>query len=269
MGSTQDPSVAHGAVDRAMHRYVETGDRVARDRALELCIPLAEHFARRYQRTDAARDDLRQTALLAVLRAADRFDPSVGVSFSTFAGRTIEGEMKRYLRDRTWMIRPPRRAGETYLAVKSAETELSQLLGRSATIAEIARHLDLDEDAVVESIAVAPVRRPLSLEAPIIDEEGVATALREAVGDEDPGYDAVTDHRVLRGLLAELTDDERTILRLHYFEGQTQQEIAPQFGVSQSYLSRKIRHTLDAMRRRAEDRPPPRRPTAAAQQLAG
>ena len=105
----------------------EADELEARNRLVEDHADLAEHFARRYAGRGLARDDLRQMAMLAMVKAADRFEPDRGVAFSTFASRTIEGEMKRYFRDRTWSVRPPRRAQELHLELRKVDEELREL----------------------------------------------------------------------------------------------------------------------------------------------
>ena len=114
-----------------------------------------------------ATDDLRQLALMAIIHAVERFDPEVGVAFSTFASRTIEGELKRYFRDRTWSVRPPRRAQELHLELRRTDEELAHKLGRSPTIAELARApLDVSEDHVLEALEAGVAHQATSLDQP-------------------------------------------------------------------------------------------------------
>src|SRR3954470_12611434 len=105
---TDAPVATRDEISRWFEEYQETGDREIRNRIVESQRPVAEYYTRRYGRRGVASDDLLQVALLSVVRAVDRFDPARGVEFSTFAGRTIDGELKRYFRDRTWTVRPPR-----------------------------------------------------------------------------------------------------------------------------------------------------------------
>ena len=117
-------------------RYRETGDRRVRNQLVERNLRLVEPHLRRFEGRGVPIDDLRQVGLLGVLKAVERFDPDYGVLFATFAARTIDGELKRFLRDRGWSVRPSRRNQEVYLAVRKAEDGLVQSLGRSPTVAE-------------------------------------------------------------------------------------------------------------------------------------
>ena len=127
---------------------------------------LAAHVARRFGRRGPAADDLRQVAFLALVKAVDRFDPERNVAFSTFAGRTIEGEIKRHFRDHTWSVRVPRSAKETHLRLRRATDELTQRLGRSPTVQQLAEHLDLTRDEVIEGLVAGSAYSTTSLDAP-------------------------------------------------------------------------------------------------------
>ncbi len=124
--------------------FTRTRDRRLRNELVERHMGLAAHVARRFGRRGPAAEDLRQVAFLALVKAVDRFDPDRNVAFSTFAGRTIEGEIKRHFRDHTWSVRVPRSAKETHLRLRRATDELTQRLGRSPTVQQLAEHLDLD-----------------------------------------------------------------------------------------------------------------------------
>ena len=128
--------------------YRRTGDRRVRNRLVEEHLTVPDYYVRRYSGRGVPHDDLRQVALLTMLRSIDRFDPDLGIEFGTFASRTIEGELKRYFRDRTWAVRPPRRAQELHLELRRAEEELTQRLGRSPTVAELADELEQHLDVV-------------------------------------------------------------------------------------------------------------------------
>ena len=111
-------------------------------------------------------DDLRQIALLAIVHAVERFDPEVGVAFSTFASRTIDGELKRYFRDRTWSVRPPRQAQELHLELRRTDEELTHRLGRSPTMAELADEVGESEDHVLEALEAGVAHRPRASTGP-------------------------------------------------------------------------------------------------------
>ena len=156
----------------------------------------------------------------------------MGVAFSTFASRTIEGELKRYLRDRTWMVRPPRRAQELHLELRRADEDLSQRLGRSPTIAELAAAVDASEDHVLEALEAGVAHQATSLDQPQAgagEDDGRSVGDRVLVGRET-GFDDVERAEVVADLLAELPEREREVIRLRFFENLTQPEIAAAHG---------------------------------------
>ncbi len=215
---------------------------------------VGDYLVRRYSRRGVPEDDLRQIALLAIIAAVERFDPSLGVSFSTFAGRTIEGELKRYLRDRTWMVRPPRRAQELHLELRRADEDLTHQLGRSPTIAELAASVDDTEDHVLEALEAGVAHQATSLDQPQsgADDESRSLGERVLVSSEG-GFADVEAQQVVADLLEGLDERDREVVRLRFYENLTQPEIAARLGVSQSYLSRIIRRILVDLRDRLPD----------------
>jgi RNA polymerase sigma-B factor len=227
--------------------YRRTGSRRIRNQIVEAHLDIPDYYVRRFAGKGVAADDLRQTALLAMLRAVDRYDPDLGVEFSTFAGRTIDGELKRYFRDRTWAVRPPRRTQELHLHLRRAGEELTHELGRAPTVRELADAVDETVDHVLEALEAGVAHRANSLDQPAGDDDGQAPAERLLVSD-DVGYERI-DRRLVVGELLDLLDDrEREIIALRFFEGMSQPEIAERIGVSQSYLSRLLRKALLRLR---------------------
>jgi RNA polymerase sigma-B factor len=232
--------------------YHRTGDRRLRNELVESHRQVADYFIKRYGHRGIPTDDLRQICLLAVISAVERFDPTRDVAFSTFASRTIEGELKRYLRDRTWMVRPPRRAQELHLELRRADEDLTQRLGRSPTIAELAAEVDATEDHVLEALEAGIAHQATSLDSPpgaASDDEGRSLGDR-VLGRRERGFDDIDRQQVVADLLEGLPEREREVIRLRFFENLTQPEIAERMGVSQSYLSRIIRRTLVDLRDR-------------------
>jgi RNA polymerase sigma-B factor len=232
--------------------YRRTGDRRIRNQLVEIHRDVAEYYIKRYSRRGVSSEDLRQVALLTILRAVDRFDPDQGVEFSTFASRTIEGELKRYFRDRTWTVRPPRRAQELHLALRRAEEELAQRFGRSPTVVELAAELGDSVDHVLEAMEAGVAHQATSLDqSPAGTEESDGAALADRVlAHHDTGYAHVDRQLIIRDLLETLDERDRMVIELRFFENRTQEEIAEQIGVSQSYLSRILRRVLLDLRER-------------------
>jgi len=202
-------------------------------------------IARRFQGRGEAQDDLQQVALLGLLKAIDRFDPERGVRFSTFAVPTIVGELKRHFRDKGWMVRVPRSVQELRSEIKIAISHLTQELGRSPKVHEIANRVGCHAEQVLEALDARTAYRSDSLDAPgSIDDAAVIDGL----GASDREIETVVDRIEVQDLLAALPPRERRILVLRFFGSLTQSEIARHVGVSQMHVSRLITETLARLR---------------------
>ncbi len=231
---------------RKFKRYAETRDRAIRDELVTAHMGLAEYLARRFTNRGEPLDDLMQVASLGLLKAVDRFDPDRGLEFSTYATPTIVGELKRHFRDKGWAVRVPRRVQELHLRLGTVVGTLSQELGRSPTIPEIASYAKVSEEEVVEAIEAGHAYRFTSLDAPTGGED--ETALANQLGVEDQAL-VDSEHRVaLSPLIARFPPRERTILHLRFFEGLTQSEIASRLGISQMHVSRLLARSLAQLR---------------------
>jgi RNA polymerase sigma-B factor len=204
---------------------------------------------RRYRRRGAADDDLRQVCLLALVHATERFDPSLGVGFPTFASRTIDGEVKRHLRDRTWAVRPPRRIQELFLEVRRAEDELAQELQRPPTVHDIAERLGESSDRVLEALEAGGAHQAVSIDAPHRGPDNDGEGRASTLGEPEPAYDQIDRSEVVTALLDRLSARDRDIIEMRFFANMSQPAIAERVGVSQSYLSRVLRSILLDLRR--------------------
>jgi RNA polymerase sigma-B factor len=240
--------------ERLREKFVEyrrTQQRKLRNELIEAHRSLASHLARRFANRGEPFDDLLQVAYLGMLKAVERFDPERGLEFSTFATATVEGELKRHFRDRTWSIRVPRRPQELHLRLGAAINELSQRLKRPPRISELARELGVSDEAVLEAMEVGGAYRSASLDARA-NESGESMTLESRLGADDVGFD-LAEHRVLlERLLEGLPERERTIVRLRYFDDMTQTEIANEVGISQMHVSRLLARTLVQLRERLQ-----------------
>jgi RNA polymerase sigma-B factor len=221
------------------------GHRALRDHLVELHLPLATYFARRYAGRGEPLDDLVQAASLGLVNAVDRFDVGRGIAFSTYAAPTILGEIRRHFRDRTWAVHVQRS-----LQVRSGEVdrharELTQRLGRSPTVAELAAQSRLTEEQVIESLQCHGAYRTASLEAPAAGDRTLGDLV---LGSEDGAYDDVDLHESVADLLARLPARERRILQLRFFGNKTQLQIADELGISQMHVSRLLARTLARLR---------------------
>jgi RNA polymerase sigma-B factor len=186
-----------------------------------------------------------------LLKALDRFSPERGVAFSSYAVPTIAGELRRYFRDRTWAVRPPRDLQEMTLRVDRAAQDLSAQLDRAPTVRELAAAMDATEEAVLEALQARGAHRGLSLQAPAGGHE-TETVLQDTLGVSEDGYADAEARVLLDGLLAVLPARSREVLRLRFEEDLTQAEIGALLGVSQMQISRLIRRAIDQVREVAE-----------------
>jgi RNA polymerase sigma-B factor len=221
--------------------------QVVRDRLVTLHLPLVEHLARRFRNRGEPHDDLVQVATIGLIKAVDRYDPDRGVEFSTYATPTIVGEIKRHFRDKGWAVRVPRRLQELRLSISTATAELTQQHGRSPTVAELAGHLGVGEEDVLEGLESANAYSTLSLDAPELGESD-GPAVIDSLGTEDEALQGVEYRESLKPLLAQLPERERTILLLRFFKGMTQSQIAERVGISQMHVSRLLARTLAQLR---------------------
>lgn len=221
---------------------VEDPDRAAlRRHVVESQLALVHHLAQRFRGRGEPYDDLVQVGTIGLLNAVDRFDPERG-NFTAFAVPTILGEIRRHFRDRGWAMRVPRRLQDLGRRVSGARDELTQRLGHSPTVQELAEHLDEDVDLVLEALDSAGVYTMVPL--PTTSEEADLAPL----GTIDEGLELVEDRATLRPLLARLPVRERTILALRFIRGMSQSQIAAEVGISQMHVSRLLARSLGVLR---------------------
>ncbi|HZR15150.1 MAG TPA: SigB/SigF/SigG family RNA polymerase sigma factor [Acidimicrobiia bacterium] len=239
------------ARDEVHERFVEyrrTGSRRLRDALVEEHVGLAEYLARRFADRGESFDDLRQVALVGLLKAVERFEPDRGLRFSTFATPTIVGELKRHFRDRGWALRVPRRVQELHLQLVKVVGTLSQELGRSPTPDEIARRTGTRVEDVLEAMEAGGVYRLASLDAALANEERSSLDLSARLGEDETEFEGVEQREELAGLLSNLPPRERRIVYLRFFDGLTQSEIANEVGISQMHVSRLLTKSLESLR---------------------
>jgi len=228
-------------------RTCEGSERAALlNKAITLNMPVARSIAQRFRNRGESVEDLEQVACLALTRAVHAFDPSRGGDFLAFAVPTIRGELKRHFRDLGWMVRPPRRIQEIQAVVAPAIEELTQELGRSPRIAEIAKRIERTEDEVGEALACNGCFTPDSLDDRGPDGDGRPVSAR--LGEPEPGFDRAEAVTILGPACRGLKPRDRRILFLRFFLGRTQQEIAEELGVTQMQVSRLISRILRNLR---------------------
>jgi RNA polymerase sigma-B factor len=225
-----------------LRRYTATRDPQLREELVRRFLPLARSLALRYRGTPEPLDDLIQVASLGLVKALDGFDPERGDSFKAYAAPTILGELRRHFRDRVWDLRLPRTLQERTLVVRQAAAALSDELGRTPTVPQIAERVELSEEEVIEALEAESARRPLSLDAQRSPEDSESQPMVETVGGPDPAYDRVESQVAAEG--TELTEREHIVLRLRFEQDLPQHEIGRRLGVSQMQVSRIMRRAL-------------------------
>ena len=236
------------AEDRVLlRRYHEDGDLQAREELIERYMSLVRSLARRYSYRGEQLDDLVQIGAIGLIKAIDRFDIDRGVELTTYATPNIIGEIKRHFRDKGWAIRVPRRLQELKLSLTKATSELSQKNGRSPTVAELAAHLQMTEEEILEGLESANAYSAVSLDAPDGGDDD-SPAVADSLGMMDESLEGVEYRESLKPLLERLPPREKRILLLRFFGNMTQSQIAAELGISQMHVSRLLARTLAQLR---------------------
>ena len=235
-------------VDALFAELRATGSDAARTALIERHLPLARSLASRYRYTPQPLEDLVQVASLALVKAVDRFDPGRGAPFASYAVPTILGELKRHMRDAGWAVHLPRATKERVLAVEQAERSLSSRLGSAPTVDQLAAEAGMSSEEILEALTARVAHDAVPLEAPASAGGQPPRAPGENLAVPDRELDAVDDLLSLSSALRELSERERTILRLRFIDELTQTEIAERIGLSQMHVSRLLRATLETLR---------------------
>lgn len=225
-------------------RFKEEGDMDAREKLVMSHLNLVRFIANKFKNRGEPIDDLIQVGYLGLLKAIDRFDPSRGLEFTTFATPTIMGEIKRHFRDKGWSVRVPRRLQELSAKVNQATDTLTSQLQRSPTIAEIADYLDSTVDEVLEAMESSSAYSSVSLEAPSGADDDDTPSVIDRYATEDSDLAFTDDRIIIEEALASFSPRERDVIEMRFLKGMTQIEIAEKLGISQVQVSRLLRRTL-------------------------
>jgi len=237
---------AANAVEEWLQDYATSRDPRLRERIILAYLGLADRLAGRFRESRGTTpEDLRQTARAGLIAAVDRYDPGFGNPFIPYAVACVVGELKRHLRDTSWRLHVPRPLKEQALRTSQAADELHQRLGRSPTSGELAEHLEVGEEEVLEALAAAGSRRDVSLDQPVGNEldGSLGDLVAAPAAREEP-----EDLLVLPGMVAALPQLEREVITLRFFQELDQYEIAARVGYSQMHISRLQRRALARMR---------------------
>ncbi|WP_443046108.1 SigB/SigF/SigG family RNA polymerase sigma factor [Streptomyces sp. NBC_00335] len=241
-------------------RTLEEGTReyqYTRNTLIEMNLSLVQFAARRFRARVLGggldMDDIIQVGTIGLIKAIDRYDLEREVEFSTLALPYIIGEIKRYFRDTTWAVHVPRRLQELRTELAKAQEALSDVLGRAPTVKELALHLELSEDEVIDGLVAANGYTSSSLDAAVDGDEASsagrsARPAAERHGAVDPGMELFEEFHTLAPLLGQLEERDRLILRMRFGQEQTQAEIGAELGISQMQVSRILSRTLARLR---------------------
>ncbi|MFE8703035.1 RNA polymerase sigma factor SigB [Cytobacillus sp. FJAT-54145] len=206
---------------------------------------LVETIARKYSKGRSYHEDIVQVGIIGLLGAIRRYDATYGKTFEAFAVPTIVGEIKRFLRDKTWSVHVPRRIKEIGPKIKTTVEELTTVLQRSPKVEEIAKALEVSEEEVLEAMEMGKSYQALSVDHSIeADSEGGTVTLLDIVGNIDSGFEKVNQRLVLEKVLHVLTDREREIIQYTYLENLSQKETGEKLGISQMHVSRLQRRAI-------------------------
>jgi RNA polymerase sigma-B factor len=222
-----------------------------RDQIIARTLPLANHIARRFRNRGEPLDDLVQAARVGLVNAVNRFDVDNGADFLGFAVPTMMGEVRRHFRDYSWAVKVPRRLKDLQAQMNRARAELSQQVGRAPTAAELATHLGVDRQTVIDLEIASSNYSTLSTDQHVGSDDE-RPSIGESMGSNDPRLDKVVDVETVRPLIAGLPERLRTVLTLRFFDEMTQSQIAEEIGCSQMHVSRLLAQALAILRAQSE-----------------
>ncbi|MCI9598334.1 MAG: SigB/SigF/SigG family RNA polymerase sigma factor [Firmicutes bacterium] len=221
-------------------RYYKQKDISLRNEIVESYLYMVDILIRKYLNKGVEYDDLYQIGSMALISAVERFDPTKGYEFSSFATPTIIGEIKKYFRDKEWSVKVPRRMKEISGKVQMAKEELFNKLQRNPTVSELAAHIGHSEEEVFQAMESSMAYNAFSLNQTFDEsgEEGESPILERYAAVEDAGYDRLEYGEMISKVLAELSDTNKYIFKQRFVEDKSQAEIAKKLGVSQMTISR-------------------------------
>ena len=238
-------NVAQG--DALLAQYALTRAPDLRDAIVEAYLYIAEIVARKFSGRGVDYDDLYQVAALALVKGIERFDAGKGIKFASFITPTMVGEVKNYFRDRSRIIRLPRRSAQLARDLREAKAKLEQRLGRSPKVSELADEMGISEAEVLEALELGNAMTPASLDAQVAEEDS-ETPLSSFLGFNDTGYSDFERNDMLQRAMSALDARQRAVIIARFYEGLSQRDVAAQLDISQMTVSRIERQALEKLR---------------------
>ncbi len=232
--------------------YKEEDDEDARQQLIVNHLNLVRFLASKFKNRGEPLEDLIQVGTIGLIKAIDRFDPSRGLEFTTYATPTIMGEIKRHFRDKGWSVRVPRRLQELSQKINQANDELTRELQRSPSVEEIAHELGASVDEVLEAMESSSAYSSVPLEGGGQGDDDEAPSVIDHYASIDQDLAASDDRMILEEAIADFSPREQEIIRMRFLEGMTQVEIAKRLGISQVQVSRLLRRTLQRVQEKID-----------------
>jgi len=226
----------------------ETGDPELREYLIKRHEGLVRHVAKAYQETAESYEDILGVGREGLINAVDRFDPERGTKFATFAVPTIRGEIQRYFRDQTWGIHVPRRIQELSTAARQAREEMAQTQGGPPSYSEIALHLGVSEEELIEAVEVGRQYDLVSLDSGGSGDGDDEASYLDQTGEDDETIERLAERDELASAMEQLPARQRVILVLRFFRALSQQEVARRLGISQMHVSRLQHKATDRLK---------------------
>lgn len=228
-----------------LFRRIKEGDKGAREEYIKGNLRLVLSVIRRFQNSNENADDLFQIGCIGLMKAIDNFDTTLQVKFSTYAVPMIIGEIRRYLRDNN-SIRVSRSLRDiAYKAIYARENYTKQYQ-REPTIAEISQETGIEKEMIV--YAMDAIQNPVSLFEPVYTEGGDTLYVMDQISDKKNREEKWVENLSLREALERLSDRERHIIEMRFYDGKTQMEVAEEVGISQAQVSRLEKNALKSMK---------------------
>ncbi|GHH98765.1 RNA polymerase sigma factor SigB [Neobacillus kokaensis] len=237
-------------IEALIIRFQENDDDEAQTILVEHYTALVGSLARKYSKGRSFHEDIMQVGMLGFLAAIRRYEPGAGKSFESYLIPTVIGEIKRFLRDKTWSVHVPRGIKELWTKINSVMDELTNHYQRSPKIQEIAEYLDVSEEDVLEAMEMGKSYQAASVDQPIeASSDGSTVTALDIIGSYDRGFENVDRKLLLESALPVLTEREKAILHYTFLENKSQKETGETLGISQMHVSRLQKKALEKLRK--------------------
>lgn len=233
------PKISPSETEALFKQFYQNHDPALREKIILNHLELVDKLVKKFSGKGISKEALHSVGCIALIHAVDRYNPNLGTLFSTYAYSIIAGEIKHHFRDQAWDVSVPRGLKSDYLRVNKEVEKLTQKMGRSPTFGDLANHLEMSQERIIEVLEVGKDYQSLSLEAP-----DFLTPLAK----KDQDLEKMIDSIDLKKALKHLSGREQLIIELALIFEMTQQEISKRLGMSQIHVSRLLRGALEKLR---------------------